>query len=347
MKTTFIRAWVLPGALLTLSLLASCTRRDCDTGVTPVVPEVGDSACVVIPRSSSDFGYSHETEGPYWWVGAYNPHNAEEALVSFGEYDTTTGQVRGGPLLLNLRTGSQRPFPLPTNGQYIDWHRNGWILFTQNGEAWKMKATGDSVQQITHTGGVLQTEQWSPDGKQLLGFRAAPGYPYEQTGLAIYSATGVFVRLLPDAATRAYHGIGWSPDGRRLAYVGGPVTPPESPRLCIYDLTNNQLDTIGIGANYTGSWGVHWLPNGNDIVWSSALGVGITNVNTRQTRLVRSNCPGGSRGVQYPVVSPDGQQLLMLRTEFAVSATKSNYLTERYWLETCNLRGTQIRKVTP
>jgi Tol biopolymer transport system component len=230
----------------------------------------------------------------------------------------------------------------------VDWSRTGWILFTpiQTLQAWKIKANGDSLTQLTFSSMVHRVETWSPDGRYFACYRSFG--PAPQIGLAIYTARGAFVRVMPEVNIRAYEGIAWSPDGRRLAYLGAPNTPVAEPRLCLYDLTTNQLDTLDVlPLGYAGLSGVRWLPNGSEVVWGAANGIGITNVQTHQTRLVRVSCETGSRLLARPYPSPDGQQLLVSRTEYAVSPTDNNLLLERYSLETMNLRGTQIRKVTP
>ena len=314
-----------------------------------------DPPCVVIPRSASPLGYEYEVvNNIVWYSGCYNPNNAEEAAVVLDAVDPALSGNGHGLYRLNLRTGQRTLLFDGVASRTVDWSRSGWILFGRGGEGWKIKANGDSATQFTATNRTLNiAEAWSLDGRLALFRRDAP--TYAQTGLAIYTAKGDFVRLLPDASTRAAVGVGWSPDGRRLAYIGGPGSPVNEPRLCIYDLTTNQRDTLDVvpKGNYSATSGVQWLPSGNELVWDARPGIYITNVQTRRMRLVRASCvittSGAmiSRGIAYARPSPDGQQLLVGRGDFALSPTNSNLLLRKHSLETMNLQGGQLRKITP
>ena len=340
------------GGLLA-ALLAGCSLPDIPLPH-PAETETADAPCVFIPPSPSLYDYNYQIpDGTIWYSGCYNPANAEEAAVVADLPDPALSGIGSGLYRMNLRTGQRTLLFDGVNSQVVDWSRTGWILFSRGAEAWKIKANGDSATQFTATNHSLTTtECWSPDGKFALCWRNMRDYA--QTGLAIYTDKGVFVRLLPDASTRAYHGIAWSPDGRRLAYAGGPNSPVTEPRLCLYDLTTNRLDTLDVlPRTFHGLGGMRWLPNGNEVVWVANTGIGITDVQTHRTRMLRSNCPvtiygaKSSRGFGYPCPSPDGQQILVGRGDFAVSPADANLLIEKHSLETMNVQGGQVRKVTP
>jgi dipeptidyl aminopeptidase/acylaminoacyl peptidase len=103
-------------------------------------------------------------------------------------------------------------------------------------------AAKGSPKRLAELPGVSEDLAWSPDGKSL-GFlyvpngtrRASAVYAakpasgeigvdgLEVQRVAAVDATGGAVRLLTDASTYAYE-FSWSPDGKRIAYVGAP--PP-------------------------------------------------------------------------------------------------------------------------
>lgn len=342
------------GLLLAANLggVVACSLPDI---ALPTEPEPVDPPCVIIPPSRSMLGYRSEVpDGAYWQFGCYNPANANEAVM-LADLPDLAAAISGHALYrLNLLTGQKTLLFDGVTGSTVEWSSTGWIAFLKDGEAWKIKANGDSARQFTSVNHALtHLEAWSPDGKLILCQRNAP--TYAQTGHAIYTAQGAFVRLLPDASLRAYKGIGWSPDGRRLAYAGVPnSTVTAAPRLCLYDLATSQLDTIdALPRGYVGLTGVRWLPNGREVVWGASIGIGITDVQTRQTRLVRASCPitvsGGvsSHWLASPVPSPDGQHILVGRGDCVVSPTDSELLLGRSSFETMNMQGGQIRKVTP
>lgn len=333
-------------AILFTGLLTTCSLPDIPLAA-PAEIEVVDPPCVSIPRAPNLIGYNYQIpDGTIWYSGCYNPNDANEAAVVVDLPDRTMS----GMYRMDLRTGQRTPILTQGEVSYqLDWSRTGWILLRRNREAWKIRPNGDSLTQITSTNGALTAaEAWSPDGKFILCRRTAADYA--QTGLAIYTDRGTFVRLLPDARTRAYDFMGWSPDGRRLAYTGAPNSPVTEPRLCIYDLTTDRLDTLDVlPRSATGLSGVRWLPNGNEVVWSARTGVAITNLQTRRTRYLRTACPGAvfNRGFGLPSPSPDGQKILLARGDFAVSPADPNLLIEKHCLETMSVQGGQIRKVTP
>ncbi|MFD2721031.1 TolB family protein [Hymenobacter monticola] len=351
-----VRAWGrwLAGPLGLAAGLAGCSLPDIPLPLPPPAaePEAVDPPCVNIPNSASWLGYQSLIEGnALWYSGCFNPANADEAAV-VAELPGLTGGAYG-LYRLNLRTHQYQLLFDGVASKTATWSRTGWIAFLRGGELWKVKANGDSARQFTATNRSLNgIEDWSPDGSRILcWYRAAS---YAQTGLAIYSATGAFVRLLPDAGTRAFEGIGWSPDGQRLAYAGGPNSPASEPRLCLYSLATNQLDTLNVlPQGSAGLWGVQWLPNGREVAWAASTGVSVTDLTTRRTRQLRGSCPITSASA-IPShefgrfdVSADGQRLLVARLDAALSSTTPNLLLERYSLETMSPQGNQIRKVTP
>lgn len=342
--TTHVRSpWPVLAFLLVGLLTTTCSLPD----IPLLVPaEAGDPPCVYIPPAPNLIGYSYQiADSTSWYSGCYNPANADEVAVLVDLPDLN----KNGMYRLNLRTGQRTLIFAGPISIHTDWSRTGWLLFQLFGEAWKVKANGDSATQITSTNRSLASvEAWSPDGKFILCRRNAQDYA--QTGLVIYTNKGAFVRLLPDAQTRAHDFMGWSPDGRRLAYMGGPNSPVTAPSLCLYDLTTGQLDTLDVLPRGTrGLSGVRWLPNGTDIVWAADKGVAITNILTRRTHYLRTNCPGAiyNRGFSLPCPSPDGQRILVARGDFSVSPTNPNLLLEKNCLETMNLQGGDVRKVTP
>ncbi len=345
--------------VLALCLLMACSPVPANEAE-PSDPEVTDPPCVVIPRSLSGFGYNTKYEDSTTIGGCYNPANADEVAVLGGSTVETGIPGASLPLpgiyVLNLRTQQKTVVFRGVPGQNVVWSRTGWLAFVYGDEVWKVKANGDSAAQLTSTGRVLSTlDGWSPDGRFLLCHRGAPGYPYAQSGLAIYTARGAFVRLLPDSRVSA--GLGsWSPDGRRLAFAGLTFA---TVRLCLYDLATDQIDTLDVFPRKPGSntyglvGGVRWLPNGTEVVWTNHNGVHITNLQTRRSRLVRASCTVSgsgevpSRTLDFAVPSPDGQRLLVGRSDLALSPTVPNQVLLRYSLETMDLQGGQIHKVTP
>jgi len=66
------------------------------------------------------------------------------------------------------------------------------------------------------------------------------------------------------------------------------------------------------GVAQLGLAGQVWLASGHEVLWDDGrVGLRITNVDTRQQRVLRRSCPGLSRLITSVALAPDGRQLLM------------------------------------
>ena len=302
------------GLVLALGL-TSCSLPDIPLAQ-PEPAIAPEPACFVIPRyTPGGFGWSHRGAGfPQAFQPCYNPANGEE--VAYVREDTVRTFIQLSLHRLNLRTGQRQalaPALFPT-GETVIWHRTGWLAVSMlDGKIWKMKANGDSLRCLTPTErSFCGGPSWSPDGRRL-AYRRVGGPPAD-AGLCVMSAaTGRLLQFVPDAQTRAAGTpLAWSPDGQRLAFVGGPAGPPEQPSLCVLDLGSSTVTEVDTVARRSVSHNLIWLPNGHEVLWDDgAVGLRITNVDTRQQRVIRRSCPGGSREVTSVALAPDGRQLLV------------------------------------
>ncbi|HYW05863.1 MAG TPA: hypothetical protein VE913_02840 [Longimicrobium sp.] len=108
---------------------------------------------------------------------------------------------------------------------------------------------------------------------------------------------------------------GWSPDGKRLAYIVG--SRPQQLRLVNVDGSG---DVIVPGATPGGFNGLAWSPDGRRIAFEGMRGGGravyVINTNGTGLRDVDQNLPGPGPDRQAsgePTWSPDGKQLAIHR----------------------------------
>jgi Tol biopolymer transport system component len=321
-----------------LLALASCSLPDIPLGQ-PEPALAPEPACFVIPRyTPGGFGWEHrEAKFPQAYLPDYNSANGEE--VVYIKQDIVNTFIQGSLWRMNLRTKQQQalaPTLIPTTETPV-WHRNGWIAFSELGGAiWKVKANGDSLSRLTPIqASYCAGPAWSPDGRRLVYRRG--GGAFADAGLCVVSAaTGQLLQFVPDAQTRlAEYPLAWSPDGQRLAFVGGPGTPPQQPSLCVLDLASGTVTAVDTATFRSATHSLVWLPNGHEVLWDDdRTGLRITNVDTRQQRVIRRSCPGQSRSVTSVALAPDGRQLLVGFID--ITLTSSTQLMQQRF-ETMNL----------
>ncbi|GAB2947637.1 hypothetical protein GCM10027048_10760 [Hymenobacter coalescens] len=113
--------------------------------------------------------------------------------------------------------------------------------------------------------------------------------------------------------------------------------------ISTYELATGHIEELAAPTPHLGVSSIRWLPNGRDIVWADIhQGVSLTSTTSRETRLIRAVCPGGTRTFSMVSASPDGQRLLMLRVD---GQPNSAYMMLTASLETTNLNGKDIRKL--
>lgn len=104
---------------------------------------------------------------------------------------------------------------------------------------------------------------WSPDGHQI-AFHVRQG---NRTSLAVMNADGTNVRVYPGAEVFDRHSnVSWSPDGKRLAFVGGSRHD-----LYVFDLDATSSRRIVVGSSATiGAF--QWRPDGRSLIFAANTG---------------------------------------------------------------------------
>jgi len=194
-----------------------------------------------------------------------------------------------------------------------------WIVPLQDAGAW----------QLTHGGGNTATPAWSPDGTQIafvtnreddvdLGFKShlytiavpdAPGDATEDDG----------ARVLDHAARHVGNPV-WSPDGKRIAYIGLRADAPTGGNNSVFVVAA----TGGTPENVTGEWdrspgleifsdtwsagpALFWSPDGAALLFTAPdqgrLSLFRAAGGTVETVL------GGDRTIGFVSASADGAQL--------------------------------------
>lgn len=213
-----------------------------------------------------------------------------------------------GALLLSACDNPAEPRPIPQE-----------LLFSSdrggNTDIYAMNADGSQLVRLTDHPAFDAQARWSPDGRRIAFTSSRDSVLVQnrwQTKPQVYlmNADGSRQRRL----TNMPYGAGtpdWSPDGRRLAFVG-PQQGPDSP-LGIYVIDADGSNPVLVtGLNGWSDFGPRWSPDGRRIAFltdRSPDGFSIWLMN-----------PDGSGQVQLPRVneydsyefawSPDGKQIV-------------------------------------
>ncbi|MDQ2795053.1 MAG: hypothetical protein M3Y12_13760 [Bacteroidota bacterium] len=273
----------------------------------------------------------------------FNPADAREVAYLRGSTDEgPLGPFRiGGLWVGSLATRQQRPVLLG-NDMYLQvrWGAGGWLALSKGDQIWKIKATGDSLTQLTN-GPAHYQPQWSPDGQRLVCFSSGNGAADQHLELLAKDGT-----RLPMPSLEALNGYAeaWAPDGNQLL-VG--LSEGSRHGLGIYDfrtgrarfLVANQPAPEGTGDS---CFGAAWLPDSQAFVWCTGGGVFRTDAATGATTRLRAGC--FARTYLHPSVSANGQQLIVERTDQkAIEDGTKIYAEIALW--TMNIDGSNERKV--
>jgi eukaryotic-like serine/threonine-protein kinase len=215
-------------------------------------------------------------------------------------------QMRRELVILNKVTSQFQPYLDGISAEDVafanDGKRAAYVVYPE-GTLWTSDMDGGNRVQLTFPPLRVQLPRWSPDGRQIALFGAAPGQPQR---IYLVPAEGGE----PQAVTNGEGGgVGdadpsWSRDGNSLVFGGTPVLSgaPQSSNLALHllDLRTRQISVLPGSERM---WSPRWSPDGRIIVGLSTDGwkLELYDLAThKQTEL------SGMRA-GYPAWSHDGQ----------------------------------------
>jgi len=104
--------------------------------------------------------------------------------------------------------------------------------------------------------------------------------------------------------------LAWSPDGRRIAFLGGTGRPQGLWTYCFMDRAKGVAETIGPGP-FLDRPPMAWSPDGRSLAVVGRGGIDIVDVETRASR----SLPRGKHELTEIAWSPDGRCLAILRSD--------------------------------
>jgi len=234
----------------------------------------------------------------YDWGSDWSP---DSTTIVFMRLAWPQRDILGGMFFYDLIDSTLTRFLENTFYRSPDFSPDGnWIAYSWNGEIFRIKTNGDSLEQLTNTSNNIQPH-WSPNGKQI-AYNHLVG---EDRGIYIYDLISNKSKyILPYSEMPV-----WFPDNERLAIVSNNFQ--SGPELAIIDTTGEILQRLTDSKSFKTTLDVS--PDGTKICFYQKYQTKIGElwlINSDGTGLIQLTQDGG----EYPSFSPDGNWIVYTHT---------------------------------
>jgi Tol biopolymer transport system component/DNA-binding winged helix-turn-helix (wHTH) protein len=174
-------------------------------------------------------------------------------------------QLRGELVRHDPQSGQFVPYLSGISAEFVDFSKDRkWVTYVSFPERtlWRSKIDGGERLQLTWPPLQATMPRWSPDGKRIAFFDAAPGGPWK---IYLISPEGGSPEPLLDEP-RNEMDPNWSPDGNSLIFSYFPIfekMPPQRLGLYLVDLRTRKVRKL---PGSDGLWAPRWSLNGRYIV---------------------------------------------------------------------------------
>jgi hypothetical protein len=224
---------------------------------------------------------------PSWQAARFNPADPRQIAVLRNELDSA-GRPHRHLYLLNTATRQPRLL-LRDVGCGLSWSSRGWLALERHGQLWKMKANGDSLTQLTPAQPSSQLPVWSPSGQQLACWREHGASPAAGPTLVVLDAAGRLVQELPASSLVGNSAPVWSPDGRKLLFVGQLTAEAFQPGgIRETELATGRTRTVlefYPTMPHNERYNLCWLKPGRQLLWRTS-GLFVVDLARQQQRMV-------------------------------------------------------------
>lgn len=185
-----------------------------------------------------------------------------------------------------------------------------------------MNADGSGKKNLTRSVSRYNAPSFSPDGNRIM-FTEYDGNPMGDQRLHTIRTDGTGRRAFaPEVAGSMGEGV-WSPDGRSVAYVGGPSGA--TLRLRVIRSSGDPSTVITLAANLTAG-SPDWHPTAARLVFTRLWSFernrrSIHRINLNGTGLRKLADYGDERGADEAVWSPDGTRIAFDKTNYSNGST--------------------------
>ena len=174
-------------------------------------------------------------------------------------------QLRGELARHDSKSGEFVPYLSGISAEFVDFSRDGkWVTYVAfpSHSLWRSKVDGTERLQLTLPPVQATVPRWSPDGKRIAFFDAAPGKPWR---IYLISADGGAPEPLLNEQ-RYEMDPNWSPDGNSLIFSYFPIfekAPPEKLGVFEVDLRTRNMKKL---PGSDGLWVPRWSLDGRYVV---------------------------------------------------------------------------------
>lgn len=274
--------------LLIFELIFSCNKADIDDSSSDCEDFI----------SSSPFGFYLNSFPPFLYIKpCFNPNDENEFIYVKLNSATMESDLykynlidQTSTLLINNVSG------------YPQWGKTDWILFEMNDERlWKIKSNGDSLTLLISDGIYNDYATWNSSGDRFI-FRLHYG---DSVNSIISDIDGNY---LLQTASIYYEGGAWNPNPEKIAYAS---ELDQDYGIAWCDTNLSESHTFVFMASQNGDdilKGMAWLPDEENVMWSTGNTVSISNIYTGKTTQLFENCD--AKKYIYPSISPDGTKVI-------------------------------------
>jgi Tol biopolymer transport system component/DNA-binding winged helix-turn-helix (wHTH) protein len=233
------------------------------------------------------------TTGPTRWGP---PIPGKDGKTIFSQGTTPRGELSR----YDAQTKQFEPLLGGISGQGVTFSKDGrfvaYVSYPEN-ILWRANQDGSNPVQLTAPPMEVFLPRFSPDGTQILFSDVSS--PDDEESYRVPSAGGTPQRLIPE--DQGQEGDpGWSPDGHKVVFDTGDVSPSHAIR--VLDLDSHQVATL---PGSSGLFSPRWSPDGRYI---AALSVGSDQLlRIFDFATQRWSAPFHMSGLGFPVWSSDSQ----------------------------------------
>jgi Tol biopolymer transport system component len=250
------------------------------------------------------------------------------SLPAGAAYRGTNGKIafaRGSAIVSQSSSGAETTLATglvtapsySANGNKIVYLRGsmdfgpGWF------DVFVMNADGSGKRNLTKNVGQYTSPTFNPSGTRVMFtqlFSDASG----NSRLHTIGVDGTGRRQFASGVAGSMADGVWSPDGTKVAYVGGPSCTPARLRVI---KSNGDASTLrSLAPTLTSAGRPDWAPSGTRLTFSRAWGENrrsVYRVNLDKTGVKRLADYGENMGADSPVYSPDGKRILFDKTNYS------------------------------
>ncbi len=307
--------------LICVLIMASC-KKDLPLYTMPL-PDCAN----ITDLNTSDQIFYQNLDNTTTVFGSFNPNNSDQILYYHGNTEANNGSVN----VFDLNTQSTACIYQGNVWERPYWSAKNWIVFGYAQQIFKIKSDGDSLTQLT-----FQNENYSPiwsyDGSEII-YRQ---YVSHQT----YS----IIRLRDD---------GYKLDSIPNSYLDEGVCNGNNQIVYLPEHTSKQiaildLDLFGVSNSYTmfedaylNIHDVKWIPNTDDVVWSTLSGIFRTNLTTLSTTKIKEGCDFN----HYLNLDVSSDGLKILTSVFTYTLLEPNLIGVDSEIRIMNIDGTNETEI--